>query len=128
MSACETEIAAQCPKTPNLECLKSMKHSEMSPQCRKAVFAEEREEVCLSRDWPVFSLSRDHVGLFLFLQAMQNKLDAGLMKTCAGETQRHCEGVEGPNGILDCLQVSKLHVSLVVSFLYPIYFLSGAHF
>ena len=45
MKVCQNELETACAKDPSLECLKAMKHKTMSQDCRKAVFAEEREEV-----------------------------------------------------------------------------------
>ena len=57
-----------CREDRTLECLKAQKHSELSAQCRSAVFVEQKEEVYI------------------------NRADGLLMRTCENEISRHCHG------------------------------------
>ncbi len=78
--ACHDELA-HCDGRPSLECLRGMKHSQMSSGCRIVLFRQEKEET-----W-------------------QNRVDASLMSACRNEAERHCPGNRvGPGELLNCLK------------------------
>ena len=83
-ASCKAELAMLCPKKDQeedggLECLKNLKHEDLSVKCRKKLFQEEEEE------------------------ARDNQVDFTLLRGCKREIKEHCDE-EDPKSIITCLK------------------------